>query len=83
MNVDARLNELAEKLDTLIDQFGVLKHENISLKRSVEERDQELSSLRNEIEKLGSERKEAARRLDAILSKISQYTGEKGSEALL
>ncbi|MCX8034623.1 MAG: hypothetical protein N3A00_04835 [Thermodesulfovibrio sp.] len=83
MDFEKKLEDLNIRIDQLVEKYQAVKADNINLKRSLEEKEKEILKLQEEVSKLKLEKKEAAKRLDNVIEKITKYFEEKGSESLL
>lgn len=83
MEFEKKLEDLSLKIDQLVEKYQAVKADNINLKRSLEEKEKEILKLQEEVSKLKLEKKEASKRLDNVIEKITKYFEEKGSESLL
>lgn len=84
MDIDKKIEELSSKIDALVEKYQAVLADNINLKRSIEEKEKEIYKLQEEVGKLKQEKKEATKRLDSVIEKISRYFDEgKISESLL
>ena len=78
-NID-NLNLLEKAIEKLMHSVGGMKKEKLVLEARVESRDQEISSLKKEVEALQQERGQVQKRVSRLLSSIEKW--EKLSETL-
>lgn len=81
-----KLEVLNNKIDELVGKYHAVNDENIKLKRSLEEKDKEISQMKEEVEKFRLIKKEGVKILDNALDtleKITKSSEEKSSEPLL
>jgi predicted nucleic acid-binding Zn-ribbon protein len=83
MDFEKKIEELSQKIDHLVERYQAVNAHNINLRRSLEEKEKEILKLQEEVSKLKLEKKEAVKRLDSVIEKITKYFEEKGSESLL
>lgn len=83
MDFEKKMLELGNKIDLLVEKYQELKNENYNLKRSIEEKEREIKLLNEEVEKLKLEKKEAAKNIDNVISKIAKFFEGQESEPLL
>lgn len=83
MDFEKKIEELVNKIDALVTKYQELTAENLNLKRSIEEKEKEIKFMHGEIEKLKLEKKEAAKSIDNVISKITRFFEGRESESLL
>lgn len=83
MDFEKKIEELVNKIDALVTKYQELNAENLNLKRSIEEKEKEIKLMNSEIEKLKLEKKEAAKSIDNVISKITRFFEGRESESLL
>jgi len=83
MDFEKKIEELSHKIEQLVERYQAVNADNINLKRSLEEKEKEILKLQEEVSKLKLEKKEAVKRLENVIEKITKYFEEKSSESLL
>jgi len=83
MDFEKKIEELINKIDFLVNKYQALQSENLNVKRSIEGKEKEIKNLHDEVEKLKLEKKEAAKNIDNVISKITKFFEGKESEPLL
>ncbi len=83
MDFEKKIEELSHKIEQLVERYQAVSADNINLKRSLEEKEKEILKLQEEVSKLKLEKKEAVKKLESVIEKITKYFEEKSSESLL
>ncbi len=75
-----KIELLEEKVTQLVEAYGFLRNEKISLGEKLAEREQEIQGLNERISRLSQERETARQKVDGLLVRIDRIISNQGRD---
>ncbi|RUM37097.1 MAG: hypothetical protein DSY50_01010 [Desulfobulbus sp.] len=80
MNKNEELVRLEEFVDSLLNKYNDLKEQCHALEATLASREEEIVSLKSDIDGLKDERSEVGSRVSGLLGRIQQWESEQGGD---